>query len=254
MNTANKDDPEKVQRCQCQLDHLAHVNEERDFYRECVAASVEAANADDVKLTSRTRPVGLTSMHYSFDYAQQVHYPANPMQPGPIYFLTPRKCGIFGVNCEGVSQQINYLIDEADCIGKGSNAVISYIHHFFEKFGLQEQHVDIHCDNCSGQNKNKYMMWYFCWRVINTYHTSAAVHFMVPGHTKFAPDQCFGLLKQKFQRTEVNSMDDIVDVVDSSSSANISQVSGDVVCYNWQSFLGDYFRQVDGIKSLHHFR
>ena len=77
---------------------------------------------------------------------------------------------------------------------------------------------------------------------------------MVPGHTKFAPDECFGLLKQKFQRTEVNAMDDIVDVVDSSSSADVSQVAGDVVCYNWQGFLADYFGQVNGIKSLHHFR
>ena len=25
--------------------------------------------------------------HYSFDFAQQVHYPSNPLQPGPIYFL-----------------------------------------------------------------------------------------------------------------------------------------------------------------------
>ena len=25
----------------------------------------------------------------------QVHYPSNPQQPGPMYFLTPRKCGIF---------------------------------------------------------------------------------------------------------------------------------------------------------------
>ena len=31
------------------------------------------------------------SAHYSFDFAQQMHYPSNPLQPGPIYILTPRK-------------------------------------------------------------------------------------------------------------------------------------------------------------------
>ena len=41
-----------------------------------------------------------TTMHYSFDMAQQVHYPSDPLQPGPIYFLTPRKCALFGVCCE----------------------------------------------------------------------------------------------------------------------------------------------------------
>lgn len=40
------------------------------------------------------------TMHYSFDFAKQVHFPSNHMQPGPIYFKTPCKCGIFGLMCE----------------------------------------------------------------------------------------------------------------------------------------------------------
>ena len=51
--------------------------------------------------------------HYSFNMAQQVFYPNDPLQPGPMYFLTPRKCAIFGVCCESIPQQENYLIDEA---------------------------------------------------------------------------------------------------------------------------------------------
>lgn len=69
-------------------------------------------------------------MHYSFDYAQQIHY------PGPIFFKTPRKCGLFGVSCESTSTQVNYLIDEADDVGKGANATISLLHHFLQNHGL----------------------------------------------------------------------------------------------------------------------
>ena len=29
------------------------------------------------------------TVHTSFDFPQQVHYPSNPLKPGPIYFLTP---------------------------------------------------------------------------------------------------------------------------------------------------------------------
>ena len=36
----------------------------------------------------------------------QVHYPSDPLQPGPVYFLTPRKCAIFGVACEGLPRQV----------------------------------------------------------------------------------------------------------------------------------------------------
>lgn len=77
-----------------------------------------------------------------------MHYPTNPHQPGPIFFKTPRKCGLFGVSCPAYPKQINYLIDEAVAITKGANAVISYLHHFFESHGLGEKHVSLHADNC----------------------------------------------------------------------------------------------------------
>ena len=199
-------------------------------------------------------------MHYSFDYAQQVHYPANPQQPGPIYFLTPRKCGIFGVCCEGVRQQVNYLIDEGMCSSKGSNSVISYLHHYFDQYGLREKHVELHCDNCSGQNKNRYMLWYLCWRVVCGYHTSVALHFMVSGHTKFAPDGNFGLIKRRFNVCAVDCLADIQEVVTSSSKSNIAQVVGWenqatlVTTYDWQRFFSNSFNVLPGIKSYHHFK
>ena len=71
-----------------------------------------------------------STVHYSFDFAQQVHtctcIPGNPLQPGPIYFETPRKCGIFGIMCKAVPRQLNYLIDEASDVGKGANTSVSY--------------------------------------------------------------------------------------------------------------------------------
>ena len=30
---------------------------------------------------------------------QQIHYPHNPLQPGPMYFKTARKCAVFGICC-----------------------------------------------------------------------------------------------------------------------------------------------------------
>ena len=69
-------------------------------------------------------------------YFFQVHYPCDPLQPGPVFFLTPRKCAIFGVHCEAFPHQVNFLCDEAGDCGKGSNTVISQLHYFFEHHGL----------------------------------------------------------------------------------------------------------------------
>lgn len=82
------------------------------------------------------------------------------MQPGAIYFKPPRKCGIFGVMCEAIPQQVNFLIDEAAMTGKGANATISYTHYYFQHHGLGETDARLNADNCSGQNKNNFFLWY----------------------------------------------------------------------------------------------
>ena len=143
--------------------HLLTVQKERTYYRSLVKDCKEDVHdyfqnqgSFQPPQPNSTLPPSSSAItvHYSFDFAQQVHYPSNPLQPGPVYFLTPRKCAIFGVCCEGIPRQINYLIDEAVDVGKGANTVISLLHHFFENHGLGESHVHLHADNCVGQNKN----------------------------------------------------------------------------------------------------
>ena len=197
--------------------------------------------------------------HYSFDMAQQVHYPSDPLQPGPIYFLTPRKCAIFGMCCESIPRQINYLIDEASDTGKGSNTIVSMLHHFFEEHGLGETMVHLHADNCVGQNKNNTMLQYLIWRVMVGLHKRIALSFLIVGHTKFSPDWCFGLLKRRFRRTKVGCLADLERVVDDSAEANVPQLvgtqSGEVVVpmYDWTSMFKGHLRKLKHIKKYQHF-
>ena len=52
-----------------------------------------------------------TTLHYSWDYAQQVPFPHLAQQAGPIYFKTPRKCNVFEVCSEG---SVNYVCIDLD--------------------------------------------------------------------------------------------------------------------------------------------
>ena len=81
-------------------------------------------------------------------HSQQVHYPYNPLQPGPMYFLTTQKCA--GVPLDrlviaiirsvsvtyytGIYFQINYLSDQCFNIGKGDyfDAPPLFEHHAFD--------------------------------------------------------------------------------------------------------------------------
>ncbi len=53
---------------------------------------------------------------------------------------------------------VNYLIDESVDCGKGSNTVVSLLHHYLSKYGSGANHLVAYADNCIGQNKNNIVM------------------------------------------------------------------------------------------------
>jgi hypothetical protein len=45
------------------------------------------------------------------------------------------------------------------------------------------------------------MLAYCLWRVRNGHHHTITLNFMIAGHTKFAVDWGFGLIKKRFRQT-----------------------------------------------------
>jgi hypothetical protein len=201
--------------------------------------------------------------HYSFDYAQQVHYPYSSQQKGTEYFITPRKCQVFGVCAEAISRQALFLTDESETKGKGSLAVISMLDAFFRLHGLGECAAHLHADNCVGQNKNNYVMWYLMWRVMNGLHEKITITFMPPGHTKFSPDSYFGLFKIKYRKSTIDSLGDLVACVSHASEkgALVPQPYGKHLGFrdpiyeyrNWCHYLERFFKPIDGITDYNYF-
>lgn len=103
----------------------------------------------------------------------------------------------------------------------------------------------LHADNCTGQNKNNTMMQY----LMTGLYYKITISFMVVGHTKFAPDGCFGMFKRTFCNTDVSSLADIEQVVQSLSVVNkyqpVGSQAGNVVVpvRDWASFLSARFRR-----------
>ena len=247
-------------------EHLRVVGIERSFYKTMCDTSKQSlthyltSNSLAALPTEPAEPCSRPiASHYSFDMAQQVHYPCDPLQPGPMYFLTPRKCGIFGVCNEALPRQVN-LLKEARDTSKGANNIISKLHYFFAVHGFGEQDVYLHADNCTGQNKNNALIHYLAWRVIVGVHRNITLSFLVVGHTKFSPDWCFGLFKKRFRRTKVGTLSDIARVVEECASVNIPQLCGTedgtviVPTYDWKTHFTTKFKTVPHIKTYHHFR
>ena len=83
---------------------------------------------------------------------------------------------------------------------------------------------------------------------------------MITGHTKFAPDGCFGLLKQAFRRHAASSLEEFQYVVNESACSNSAQLVGTedgasfVPVGDSQSHLSPFYRPLPGIKGYQHFR
>jgi len=71
----------------------------------------------------------LGTVHYSFDYAQQILLLHNSQQIGNLYFLVGYKAALFSVAIEMMNKFVLYIVTEACQVGKGANAVVFYLEH-----------------------------------------------------------------------------------------------------------------------------
>ncbi|GES92067.1 hypothetical protein GLOIN_2v1838883 [Rhizophagus clarus] len=134
--------------------------------------------------------------HIAYDWAQNMQIPYSPQQVGSLFFKSPRKMHLFGVCNTGNYpniQQTNYVIDEGEIPdngkqGKGVNCTLSLVLHAIQKYNHGEKKLIVVCDNCVGQNKNNYSLFFYSWLIDHSIYDEIELNFMIPGHTKFICD------------------------------------------------------------------
>ena len=79
----------------------------------------------------------------AYDWAQNVHVPHSDQQVSKIYYLSPRKVHLFDIQDEAVCEQINYVLDEDEIIGKGPNGTLSMVFDGIKRLNKGEKHLKI---------------------------------------------------------------------------------------------------------------
>ncbi len=200
--------------------------------------------------------------HFSFDFAQAVRLPLFAIQQSEFYFRSGLKVDIFGVADDVAGVQRTYVLPEGHWPGymkaqKGANSIASMVWHSLGQSNNQYTTLHYNCDNCGGQNKNRFMMWFFAWLVL--YHPTVVniyVSFPKVGHTRMLCDACFGLVKRALKTTEVVTPRDVMRVIQQKGSrANHACAEAEVHWYNWKEYLGQYFdKDFPGIQANHNFQ
>ncbi|CAC5366757.1 unnamed protein product [Mytilus coruscus] len=258
--TLAQTEEKKIESSQNYISHIEAARRERELYNEWLSKSREEfSNYNQRKI--------LKNVHYTIDFAQSISLPHHTDQVGQLHFLSGRKVKVFGVCMEGKRKKYNYLVDEdegilKDCVDtKGPNATNNMFDHAVECYGLNEAECGIHCDNCPGENKNRYMTGYLAWCVLTRQHQKISLMMQFSGHTKCLVDAGFGQAKKLFRRSncDTSTLSHLADVFRKSSSTN------EVVQHNqennettwqwrdWKPFLSALFKPVPGIRKYHHF-
>ena len=210
------------------LEHLDLAQKQRMDYQQGYILSKKAFR-EIVNLNLNNHPVEMNSVKanvtLSFDFTQMVHYPNTSDQVGCLYFI--RYLGnvhFLGLQNEGLGTQVKYLIDEIVDCGKGSNAVISYIHDYLNKHSFGVCNLSLQADNCSGQYKNNFFIFYIVSRMLKKMHDRITYNFLLEGHTKFTPDRCFDLIEQNYRRAFASLIFHVAIAVNNSAGVDSAEL------------------------------
>eukprot|EP00644_Phytophthora_capsici_P005657 jgi/Phyca11/97799/e_gw1.2.1204.1 len=124
------------------------------------------------------------------DFSQNLTVPSVASTPSQWYFCSLLSVNCFGIFCENDGVQTNYLYDET-ASGKGSDQINSMLEHYLRTKVLAEgkTRLTVYADNCSGQNKNNYVIKFLLAQVDMGRLKHIDYKFFVKGHTKNSCDR-----------------------------------------------------------------
>jgi len=199
-------------------------------------------------------PLRLKSATVSYDYAKQISIPLLSEQTMNEWFAQKKgyDVNLFGILDEGTGangMQNNYIYGEGT--KHGSIQVASMLNHFFTKTNApigRSETLFLHSDSCTGQNKNNIVLGYFMLRVALGYHENIIWQFMAVGHTKFRPDEGFGLIRTYVEgRANIMSMTEMKEAIEASASSNRCILFPVADVQDWKH-VNETFKPLFGIR------
>ncbi|CAG8801957.1 38540_t:CDS:2, partial [Gigaspora margarita] len=221
----------KIEITENYLKHLNRAKQERDYYNANIKLAIDDSNRNSNNLSKTKQQFKSFEgcAHIAYDWAQNLLVPYSPQQIGSLFFKSSRKVHLFGVCNIGNyphTEQTNYTIDEAEMPN-------------------------------DRQNKNNYSLFFYSWLIDRGIYDEIELNFMIPGHTKFICNSCFGLIKILYRKSKVNTVDDVISIINHSTLVNLNTAQCYLNGYGFQyyNFKVHFqnFKKLSNIQSYQHF-
>ena len=192
-----------------------------------------------------------SSRTYTFiaDYSQNLDLPHfGGEQPGETFYYSPLNIFQFGVVDPTDNDKLYaFVYDEGDG-KKGGNNVASLILKLLRlpEANLMEKEeaegeLNFILDNCSGQNKNRMVLRLANFLVESGAFKKVNFLFLVRGHTKNPCGRMFNILKLRFRKQNVYTMEQMLQVLNKQDQVNALRV---LPCdfYDFDAFLNKFYQ------------
>lgn len=139
---------------------------------------------------------------FHLDFQQNL--PTPKLTVGEQFYLRLLWTYLFGIYCASTQLTAAYMWHEM-VARRGANDVISCLSHFIyhSRLGRTGAKWSIWwADNCPGQNKNNYIMWFFQELIRQKVYSRIDYKFLVVGHTYGPTDRSFGVIEHYTSRIE----------------------------------------------------
>lgn len=141
------------------------------------------------------------------------------MCPSPSYFYYCSKINCLNFTITELNKKDNdhedkaaygdvfcYFWDESEG-NRGANEIGSCIYDYLtqlsQKHSNEKLHVTFYSDNCTGQNKNKFIATLFSFAVANLSNIESITHnFLIKGHTQNEADNVQSLIEKAIRKNE----------------------------------------------------
>ncbi|CAG4953463.1 unnamed protein product [Parnassius apollo] len=147
------------------------------------------------RLTNTEKEKDATKLALCIDFQKNLPLPVTNV--GDEYYLRQLWMHNFGIQSLNDNTATMYLYTENYAL-KGPNEVISALSDFIDTNKKPTQiKLEIYCDNCYGQNKNKYVFAFLDNLCALGKFETASIYFPIPGHSMMPIDRDFALIERK---------------------------------------------------------
>eukprot|EP00171_Calliarthron_tuberculosum_P002461 IDg2461t1 len=240
----------------CTLSGDAKVQKEAELEQHRCNARVEYSYYQKIRESTLLQPSGQT-VHLVMDFAEKVLLPSMMDQPGNLHFVTGLKFDIFGISSSNLGKTYLFGLAEGHWKGgKSADEVLSMLFFAIWQYKSNPRtagatRLVLHADNCGGQNKNRFVLWFCSMLTILKVFDEVCLHFLVAGHTKNVCDGTFGNVKKLFRARNVYTPKDMMQILEEGASNSIPIGARSVCWMDWKRLLDQYFKYPSNLKITH---